>query len=116
MFPDEVRRMPREQELLFVQGGAPLVVERLNYRGDPEFEGRAAPNPLYAAPAGATAAAVPPAPSGPLAWCKEALARVRPWLPPSSITSVGGTAALQSARPPAEPSRVEARADTTAEG
>ncbi len=116
MFPDEVRRMPREQELLFVQGGAPLVVERLNYRRDPEFEGRAAPNPFYAARAGSTAAAVPPPPSGPLAWCKEALARVRPWLPPSSITSVRGAAELQSAPPPREPSRVEERADTTGEG
>jgi hypothetical protein len=108
--------MPRERELLFVQGGAPLVVERLNYRRDPEFEGRAAPNPLYAAPAGSTAAAVPPAHSGPLAWFKSALARVRPWLPPSSITRVRGATELQSAPPPVEPSRVEERADTTAEG
>ncbi len=116
MFPDEVRRMPRERELLFVQGGAPLVVERLNYLRDPEFEGRAAPNPFYAAPAGSTATAVPQAHSGPLAWFKSALARVRPWLPPSSITRVRGAAELQSAPPPVEPSRVEARADTTAEG
>jgi type IV secretion system protein VirD4 len=51
MFPDEVRRIPPERELLFVKGGAPLVVERVNYLRDPEFQGRAAPNPWYAAPA-----------------------------------------------------------------
>jgi type IV secretion system protein VirD4 len=47
LLPDEVRRLPREAELLFVKGGAPLVVERLSYLGDREFAGRADPNPLY---------------------------------------------------------------------
>ena len=49
LLPDEVRRLPREAELLFVQGGAPLFVERLNYLCDPEFGGLADPNPLYEA-------------------------------------------------------------------
>lgn len=47
LLPDEVRRLPRELELLFVKGGAPLLVERLSYLCDREFTGRAKPNPLY---------------------------------------------------------------------
>ena len=47
LLPDEVRRLPREAELLFVKGGAPLLVERLSYLCDREFAGRADPNPLY---------------------------------------------------------------------
>ncbi len=47
LLPDEVRRLPREAELLFVKGDAPLLVERLNYLHDREFRGRADPNPLY---------------------------------------------------------------------
>jgi type IV secretion system protein VirD4 len=47
LLPDEVRRLPRERELLFVKGGAPLRVERLNYLSDREWQARAAPNPLY---------------------------------------------------------------------
>jgi type IV secretion system protein VirD4 len=47
LLPDEVRRLPRETELLFVKGDAPLLVQRLNYLHDREFEGRADPNPLY---------------------------------------------------------------------
>ena len=49
LLPDEVRRLPREAELLFVKGDAPLLVERLNYLHDREFAGRADPNPLYEA-------------------------------------------------------------------
>ena len=47
LLPDEVRRLPREAELLFVKGGAPLLVERLTYLHDREFAGRADSNPLY---------------------------------------------------------------------
>ena len=47
LLPDEVRRLPREAELLFVKGGAPLLVERLNYLENREFVGRGEPNPLY---------------------------------------------------------------------
>lgn len=47
LLPDEVRRLPRDAELLFVKGDAPLLVERLNYLHAREFRGRADPNPLY---------------------------------------------------------------------
>ena len=53
LLPDEVRRLPREAELVFVKGEAPLLVERLKYLHDREFEGRADPNPLYDAVVGA---------------------------------------------------------------
>src|SRR5258708_5603796 len=76
LFPDEVRRLPRERELLFVNGGAPLVVERLNYLRDPEFAGRAAPNPHYAGLAGSTVAPASTAPSRLLAWFKRGLVRI----------------------------------------
>jgi len=49
LLADEVRRLPREAELLFVRGDPPLFVERLNYLHDREFAGRADPNPLYEA-------------------------------------------------------------------
>jgi type IV secretion system protein VirD4 len=49
LLPDEVRRLPREAELLFVKGDPPLLVERLNYLHDQEFTGRADSNPLYEA-------------------------------------------------------------------
>ena len=49
LLADEVRRLPREAELLFVKGDPPLFVERLNYLHDREFGGRADPNPLYEA-------------------------------------------------------------------
>jgi type IV secretion system protein VirD4 len=47
LLPDEVRRLPREAELLFVKGGAPLLAERLTYLQDREFAGRADSNPLF---------------------------------------------------------------------
>ncbi len=47
LLPDEVRRLPSEVELLFVKGGAPLLVERLSYLRDRDFASRADPNPLY---------------------------------------------------------------------
>jgi type IV secretion system protein VirD4 len=53
LLPDEVRRLPREAELVFVKGDPPLLVERLNYLHDREFQSRADPNPLYDAVAGA---------------------------------------------------------------
>jgi type IV secretion system protein VirD4 len=49
LLADEVRRLPREAELLFVKGDPPLLVERMNYLHDREFTGRADPNPLYMA-------------------------------------------------------------------
>jgi type IV secretory pathway TraG/TraD family ATPase VirD4 len=47
LLPDEVRRLRRDRQLLFVKGSAPLLVERVNYLADREFAGRADPNPLY---------------------------------------------------------------------
>jgi len=55
LLPDEVRRLPRESALVFVKGGAPLCVARVNYLRDPEFVGRADPNPLYRVLAAAVA-------------------------------------------------------------
>jgi type IV secretion system protein VirD4 len=55
LLPDEVRRLPRDSALVFVKGGAPLCVERVNYLRDPEFAGRADPNPLYQVLAAAVA-------------------------------------------------------------
>jgi type IV secretion system protein VirD4 len=52
---DEVRRLPRELQLLFVKGGAPLLARRLDYLRDREFADRAAPNPLYRSVAAAQA-------------------------------------------------------------
>jgi type IV secretion system protein VirD4 len=49
LLPDEVRRLPHEAQLLFVKGNAPLLVKRLNYLHDREFQDRADPNPLYGA-------------------------------------------------------------------
>jgi hypothetical protein len=69
---------------LFVKGGAPLVVERVNYLRDPEFQGRAAPNPWYAAPAA------------------------------SSVTSAGGTPGCLSEGAPIEPVPAEERASAGA--
>ncbi|MDQ6633834.1 MAG: type IV secretory system conjugative DNA transfer family protein [Gemmatimonadota bacterium] len=48
LLPDEMRRLPSSAQLLFVKGSVPLLLRRLNYLRDPEFTGRADPNPLYA--------------------------------------------------------------------
>jgi type IV secretion system protein VirD4 len=45
--PDEVRRLDRGMQLLFVKGGDAILSRRLDYRTDPEFRGRFDPNPLY---------------------------------------------------------------------
>jgi type IV secretion system protein VirD4 len=47
LLPDEVRRLSRDAELLFVRGRAPLCPRRLNYLTDREFRGRSDRNPLY---------------------------------------------------------------------
>jgi type IV secretion system protein VirD4 len=47
LLPDEVRRLPAKDELLFIRNSAPLLVERLNYLCDRQFAGRADPNPWY---------------------------------------------------------------------
>ena len=48
LLPDEVRRLPRDRQLLFVKGIAPVLAHRANYLEDREFAGRWDPNPLYA--------------------------------------------------------------------
>lgn len=48
LFADEIRRLPRDRQLLFVKGVPPLLTQRLNYLVDQDFAGRADANPLYA--------------------------------------------------------------------
>lgn len=45
--PDEVRRLDRDLQLLFVKGGDPILARRIDYRRDPEFRGQFDPNPQY---------------------------------------------------------------------
>jgi type IV secretion system protein VirD4 len=49
LLPDEVRRLERDAELLFVKAQAPIIAERVNYLRDEPFLARADVNPLYAA-------------------------------------------------------------------
>jgi type IV secretion system protein VirD4 len=48
LLPDEVRRLPRDAELLFVKGESPILTKKVSYLKDSEFVGRSDPNPLYA--------------------------------------------------------------------
>src|SRR6185437_10047556 len=48
LFADEVRRLRRDQQLLFIKGTPPLLTERVNYLTDPVLLGRFDSNPLYA--------------------------------------------------------------------
>ncbi|HWG35482.1 MAG TPA: type IV secretory system conjugative DNA transfer family protein, partial [Gemmatimonadaceae bacterium] len=48
LFPDEVRRLPRDQQVLFIKGMPPLLTQRVNYLADAPFAARAQANPLYA--------------------------------------------------------------------
>ena len=48
LFPDEVRRLPRQAQLVFVKGSAPLLTIRAQYLDDATYASRADPNPLYA--------------------------------------------------------------------
>ena len=47
LFADEIRRLPRDHQLLFVKGTAPLLTQRVNYLSDAPFAERAEANPLY---------------------------------------------------------------------
>ena len=47
LFPDEVRRLSLERQLLFVKGTEPLLVDRLNNLTDAPFRDRADAHPLY---------------------------------------------------------------------
>ena len=46
--PDEVRRLPRSSQLLFVRGAAPVLAQRLDYLEDKEYACMADPNPMHA--------------------------------------------------------------------
>ncbi|MDP9119830.1 MAG: type IV secretory system conjugative DNA transfer family protein [Acidobacteriota bacterium] len=48
LFPDEIRRLPRDAQLLFLRGADPLLVQRLDYRADRRLARRAQPNPMHA--------------------------------------------------------------------
>jgi type IV secretion system protein VirD4 len=48
LLADEVRRLDRETELLFVKAHAPILAERGSYLRDQPFKTRGDPNPLYA--------------------------------------------------------------------
>lgn len=45
--PDEILRLDPEQELLFLAGAEPLLVDRVNYLRDPHFRGLFASNPMH---------------------------------------------------------------------
>ncbi len=47
LFADEVMRLPRGKELLFVKESPPIIAQQINYLVDPEFAGMFAPNPMY---------------------------------------------------------------------
>lgn len=47
LLPDEVRRLTGAGQLLFIKGSAPLLIQRIDYKSDPHFTGRADSNPLY---------------------------------------------------------------------
>ena len=47
LLPDEVRRLERDAELLFVKAEAPILAERVSYLRDQPFMSRAERNPLY---------------------------------------------------------------------
>ncbi|HWG34285.1 MAG TPA: type IV secretory system conjugative DNA transfer family protein [Gemmatimonadaceae bacterium] len=51
LFPDEVRRLSRDQQLLFIKGSSPLLTRRINYLTDSPFHERADSNPLYSSAA-----------------------------------------------------------------
>jgi type IV secretion system protein VirD4 len=54
--PDEVRRLPRSSQLLFVRGAAPVLAQRLDYLEDRQYACMADPNPMHAYDQAATSA------------------------------------------------------------
>ncbi len=48
LLPDEVRCLPRDQQLLFVKGNPPILADRVSYLRDRTLAERGDPNPLYA--------------------------------------------------------------------
>ena len=51
LLPDEVLRMGVEQQLVFVRGANPLLVDKVRFWRDADFRGDFDPNPLVLAPA-----------------------------------------------------------------
>ena len=47
--PDEIRRLPADQQVLFVRGLAPVLAHRLRYYADGAYSGLYDPNPMRAA-------------------------------------------------------------------
>jgi type IV secretion system protein VirD4 len=47
LLADEVRRLPADQQLLFISGQLPLLTSRVDYLRRPELAARAEPNPIY---------------------------------------------------------------------
>lgn len=47
LMPDEVRRLDRDLQLVFVKGCDPIIARRINYLFDPEFRGQFDSNPQY---------------------------------------------------------------------
>lgn len=47
LMPDEVRRLDRDLQLVFVKGCDPIMARRINYLRDPEFQGQFDANPQY---------------------------------------------------------------------
>jgi len=47
LMPDEVRRLDRDLQLVFVKGSDPILARRINYLSDPEFRGQFDANPQY---------------------------------------------------------------------
>jgi type IV secretion system protein VirD4 len=45
--PDEVRRLPDHEQLIFLRSHAPIRAERLRYFEDDVLKSRAAPHPIY---------------------------------------------------------------------
>jgi type IV secretion system protein VirD4 len=44
---DEVRRLPRQSQLLFARGSAPVLAQRLDYLKDEQYASMADPNPMH---------------------------------------------------------------------
>ena len=45
--PDEIRRLDRDLQLVFMKGADPIIARRIDYLRDPEFMGQFDPNPQY---------------------------------------------------------------------
>jgi type IV secretion system protein VirD4 len=53
--PDEVRRLPGDEQLIFLKACPPIRAERIRYYEDPDLRIRAAPHPVHDASASGAA-------------------------------------------------------------